>query len=124
MFETELPDAADEKLAERACEETAEVVRIRLCLATGAVLGTKERDRPLPEPDVGPPVATPENPPRECALRRPLPSPPPLIPSDTAVMFSGGTFFRVLTEVVDIRRDRLRSRVTSRSSDRFPRGVN
>jgi len=116
-FETELAVVADEKLAEGPCEETAGVVRSRPCLAPGAeVLATDER-----EPDVGPTLAAPT---RDCAFRLPLPSPLPLISSETPVISSTGTCFKVLAEVVDMRRDRLRSRVTSRSSDRFPSDVN
>ena len=123
ILETELVVAANGKLAERPCEETAEVARIRLCFAAGTeVLVTSERDKVLPEPDVGPMFPPPGKRTRDCALRRPFPSPTTLISSETES--STETFFRVLTEVVDIRRDRLRNRVTSRSSDRFPRGVN
>ena len=88
------------------------------------MLAPSERDRAFREPDDGPTLPPRGKPTRDCALRRPLPSPLPLISSETPVISSTGTFFKVLTEVVDIRRVRLRSRVTSRSSDRFPSGVN
>ena len=117
--------AADEKLAEMPCEEMVEVVRIRVCLAVGTgVLDISERDEVFPEPDVGPTLPPAEKPTRDCVLRRPLPTPPPRMSTETPAISSTGTFFTVLTEVVDFRRDRLRSRVTSRSSERLPRGVN
>ena len=115
MLGTELVVAADEKLPERPCEGTTEVVRP--CLAAGT-----ERDTAFPELDVGPMFPPPGKATRGCALRRPLPSPLAFISSKTES--STETFFGVLTEVEDTRRDRLRSRVTSRSSDRFPKGVN
>lgn len=107
---------ADEKLAERPCEETVDVVvRARLCFAVETeVLVANERDEAFPELNVCPTVPPPM---RDCGLRRPA-----LASSETES--STEAFFRVLTEVEDIRRDRLRSRVTSRSSDRLPRGVN
>lgn len=113
-MEAELVEAADEKLAERPCEESAEAVRTRLCFVEA-----NERDKTFPELEVVPTFPPPEKPTREGALRLPLPSPPTLVSSS-----SMETFFTVLTEVADTRRDRFRSRITSRSSDRFPRGVN
>lgn len=116
---TELVVTADEMFAERPCEETVEVVRIPLCFVGVPVL-VSERDKVLP--NVGPPLPPPGKPTRDNALRRPLPSLLPLISSETPVISSTGT--TLLAEVEDIRRDRLRSRVTSRSSDRFPSAVN
>lgn len=112
----------DEEPGERPCEGALEVARIRLCLTTGTeVVAMNERETAFPEDPMLPP---PEKPTRDCALLRPLPSPLPLVSSETPTISSIGPFFKVFIEVVDIRLDRLRSKVTSRSSDRLPRGVN
>lgn len=61
---------------------------------------------------------------RAAPLRRLLPSRPPLASSGEPVASSTVRFFNVLPEADDIRRGRLRRRVKSRSSEKFPSGVN
>lgn len=61
---------------------------------------------------------------RMAPLRRLLPSRLPLASSGEPVASSTIRFFNVLPEADDIRRVRLRRRVKSRSSEKFPSGVN
>lgn len=56
----------------------------------------------------------------EWVLRRPLPSPL----SNIGACSSMRALRRVLTEFVEIRRERFRESVISRSSEKFPEGVN
>lgn len=61
---------------------------------------------------------------RAGPLRRLLPSRLPLASSGEPVASSTIKFFNVLPEADDIRRGRLRRSVKSRSSEKFPSGVN
>lgn len=69
---------------------------------------------------VGSALPPPEKLTLEWVLRRPLPSPL----SNIGVWSSMRALRRVLTEFVEIRRERFRESVISRSSEKFPRGVN
>lgn len=101
-------------------DETMELVRPRLLSFIVGVVALVEMVREVALLLCMGSALPPEKLTLEWVLRRPLPSPL----SNIGAWSSMRALRRVLTEVVEIRRERFRESVISRSSERFPRGVN